>query len=208
MREPRTKAHWTDRYVDIASVALISLAAVLTATCGYQSSRYATLRTQLFSEADVHRTTALSYTNRSNELRIIDVGLFVQYIAAGTTGNSPLQRYILEHERREMRPAMEAWLALKPSARPDSPFAMPQYKLATNEAADRENAIAQQLFDRAEHAGAASDDFVRATVAFATVSFLAAMSVKFFYPLHIVMIVLGAVIFVYGLVHVFQLQFI
>jgi hypothetical protein len=208
MSERAGKAHWTDRYVDIASVALISLAAVLTASCGYQSSRYATVRTQLFSEAGVHRATALSYTNRSNALRIIDVGLFVQYIAAGTTGNAPLQRYILEHERAEVRPAMDAWLALKPSARPNSPFAMPQYKLATDVAAEREDAIAQQLFDRAEHAGTTSDDFVRSTIAFATVSFLAAMSVKFFYPLHIIVIALGVVFFVYGFVHWVRLTFI
>ncbi|HTJ26796.1 MAG TPA: hypothetical protein VMA36_11605 [Candidatus Limnocylindria bacterium] len=208
MSEAPRKTHWTDRYVDIASVALISLASVLTALCGYQSSLYATQRTQLFSSANVHRVTAASYAGRSNALEIIDVGLFVQYIAAGTTGDATLQRYIVEHLRPEMRPAMNAWLALKPGARPNSPLAMPEYKLATDADAQRETALAEGLFARAEEAGALSDRFVKATVTFATVSFLAAMSTKFFYPLHLVMIVLSAAIFLYGLVHIAQLRFI
>jgi hypothetical protein len=198
--------HRSDRFVDIASVALISLAAVLTATCTYQSSLWATQRSQLFSEATAHRITAATAADRSNALLTIDVGLFVQYIDADKSNNTRLAQYILEHLRPAMRPAMKAWLALPPRARPDSPFEMPEYRLATNATASLETSRADQDFLHAQQAANESDQFVRVTLVFATVSFLAAMSTKFVYPRHLIVIALGTMIFIYGVFHLTRLH--
>lgn len=203
-----SKPHWTDRFVDVASVALISLAAVLTAVCGYQSALRATERTRLFNEAEVHRVAAAAASGRANALETIDVGLYVQYIVAEKSGNPSLQQYIAQRFRPEMQPAMKAWLATKPDARPSSPFVMPEYRLASDAVAKRESATADDDFTQAQNAGALSDAFVRGTVTFATVSFLAAMSTKFRYPFHLIMIVLSALIFAYGLWHLTKLRFV
>lgn len=204
--ERQAKAHWSDRFVDVASVALISLAAVLTAACTYQSALWATQRTQLFNEANSHRLEAATAAGRSNAIEAIDVGLFVQYIAAEKNGNASLGRFLLAHLRPAMRPAMHAWLAMPEDARPNSPFDLPEYRLATDVAAARETARAEEIFTQAQRAGDESDQFVRVTLTFATVSFLAAMSTKFAYPNHLIMIVVSALLFLYAAAHLAYLH--
>jgi hypothetical protein len=204
--ERQSKTHSTDRFVDVASVALISLAAVLTAACTYQSALWATQRTQLFNEANRHRLEAATAAGRSNMLETIDVGLFVQYVAAEKNGNASLGRYLLAHLRPAMRPAMNAWLAMSGDARPNSPFDLPEYRLATDVTATRETSRADEAFTRAQRAGDESDQFVRVTLTFATVSFLAAMSTKFAYPNHLIMIVLSVLLFLYAAGHLTQLH--
>jgi hypothetical protein len=105
-----------------------------------------------------------------------------------------------------MRPATNAWLATRQDLRPNSPFDMPEYRLATNTTAVRETWAAEESVARAQQAADGSDQFVRVTLTFATVSFLAAMSTKFAYPNHLVMIALGPLLFLYAVGHLAHLR--
>jgi hypothetical protein len=197
-----------DRWVDLASVVLISLATVLTAWCGYESARWTSLQTRSYNEASSQRLQASVQSARTNALETIDVATFLQFVRAVATNSAEEQDFILKRFRPEMKRAVDAWIATRPRtnpAAPSSPFAMPQYQLASTREADRLNALASESFLRATAANENGDQYVRLTVIFAAVSFLAGISTKFFYPNHIIVVVLGFGALAFGLIRMFEL---
>jgi hypothetical protein len=199
-----------DRFVDVAGVVLISIAAVLTAVCGYQSGRWSGAQTREYNMANAQRIESAEAADRGLALTAIDVNLFLNYVNAVSVGNTRDADFIYRRFRPEMRPAMKAWLATKPLTNPhapSSPFVMPQYSLATNSSSRRLAAQAAGDFDAAQLANRHADDFLLLTVIFAGVSFLAGVSTKMTYPRHAIVIVLGLIGVVYGLIRLVELPF-
>ena len=197
-----------DRYVDIAAVVLISLATVLTAWCGYQAARWSGLQTRSYNEASAARVRSAEAAARANALQNVDVTLFLQYVVAVGEDHPAVADFIARRFRPEMRPAFEAWLATKPRTNakaPPSPFAMPQYRLAENGEADHLAATASERFEVAQQANETADAFVRLTVIFAAVSFLAGIGTKFRYPSHAIVVTVGFIALIYGAIQLVQL---
>jgi hypothetical protein len=197
-----------DRWVDFSSVVLISAATVLTAWCGYEAARWTALETRLYNEASAGRVTSTVASTRANMLETVDIVAFLNYIQAEAAGRVAQRDFIYHRLRREMRPAMDAWLATKPlknPAAPSTPFAMPQYRLHANEEAVRLNALADKRFQAAENASELGDWYVRLTVIFAAVSFLAGVSTRFVSPNNIYVIIVGFGILAFGLIRMFVL---
>lgn len=197
-----------DRAVDLASVILISAATVLTAWCGYESARWTAMQTRQYNEASSQRIAAAVLEGRTNTLETIDVATFLQYVGAVAAHSDEEQTFIYRRFRPEMRRAVDAWVATKPRQNPrapSSPFAMPQYRLHTHEEAARLNALSAASFESAAHANELGDQFVRLTVIFAAVSFLAGISTRFMFPYHVIVVVLGFGALAYGLVRLFEL---
>ncbi|HXO17252.1 MAG TPA: hypothetical protein VN909_03700, partial [Candidatus Dormibacteraeota bacterium] len=139
MIEPKA----VDRVVDIASVVLISVAAVMSALCGYQSAHWGGQQARLYNAADASRAYAAEAAARANTLTVIDVALFLDYINAVDAGDLRKSGFLYRRFRPEMRPAMRDWLASKPLTNPNapsSPFVMPEYKLRTNAEASNDEA--------------------------------------------------------------------
>jgi hypothetical protein len=200
----------TDRIVDVASVALISVAAVLSAVCGYQSARWGEQQARLYSLASANRIQSAQVADRAGILTSIDVTLFLHYLDAVAAGNTREAQFLRRRFRPEMRPAMDAWLATKPLKNPkapSSPFAMPQYTLRANAEARKFNAQASAEFDRAQTAARHADEFLLLTVIFASVSFLAGVSTKMVFPRHAIVITVGVLALIYGLVRLGRLPF-
>lgn len=199
-----------DRIVDFASVLLISVAAVLTAVCGYQSARWSGQQTRLYNVANASRTNSAEAAARANTLTVIDVALFLDYINAVDAGDARKVQFLSKRFRPEMRPAMRDWLASKPLTNPhapSSPFVMPEYRLRTNAEARKGAATAAASFNDALAANRHADEFVLLTVIFAAVSFLAGISTKMTYPRHAIVVALGFVGLVYGIVRLVALPF-
>jgi hypothetical protein len=197
-----------DRWVDIASVLLISAATVLTAWCGYEGARWTAIQTRQYNASSADRLAASVQSGRANALETVDVATFLQYVSSVATRNSAEQAFIYARFRPEMKRAVDAWLATKPlknKAAPSSPFAMPQYHLETSLEAQRLNALASASFTAATHANETGDAFVRLTVIFAAVSFLAGMSTKFVFPFHVIVIGGGVLVLIFGLIRMFAL---
>ncbi|HTA38476.1 MAG TPA: hypothetical protein VK760_05350 [Candidatus Acidoferrales bacterium] len=197
-----------DRWVEVASVVLISLATVLTAWCGYESARWTSLQTRSYNEASSQRLQASVQSARSNTLETVDVATFLQFVRAVATHTTEEQDFIYKRFRPEMKVAVDAWIATKPRtnpAAPPSPFAMPEYRLATSREAERLNASASESFLKATAANENGDQYVRLTVIFAAVSFLAGISTRFFYPNHLIVVVLGFGALAFGLIRMFEL---
>jgi hypothetical protein len=199
-----------DRVVDVASVALISIAAVLTALCGYQSGRWGGQQARLYGEANAARVEAAQASDRANILTAIDVGLFLHYVDAIAAGNAREAQFLFQRFRPEMRPAMRAWLASKPLQNPrapSSPFVMPQYSLRTHAEAIADDRLAAARFKDAVEATHHGDDFLLLTVIFAAVSFLAGISTKMMYPRHAIVVAVGFAGLIYGLIRLVALPF-
>jgi hypothetical protein len=199
-----------DRVVDIASLALISITAVLSALCGYQSGRWGETQTRLYNVANADRVRGAEAVGRGNTLTIIDVTLFLNYINAVAGGRTREAAFIEQRFRPEMRPAMNAWLATKPLTNPkapSSPFVMPEYTLHTRAEAQGDEDRAAASFQSAQEAARHADDFLLLTVVFAGVAFLAGMSTKLQFPRHAIVVSLGTLALLYGLIRLVRLPF-
>jgi hypothetical protein len=191
-------------------VVLISIAAVLSAVCGYQSGRWSGHQAMYYSIANADRISSAEEADRANVLTAIDVALFLQYIDAIDAGNAPKEQFIYRRLRPEMKKALDAWVATKPRTNPkapSSPFVMRQYSLETRAAAKRFEDSAGVNFTLAQEANRHSDDFLLLTVIFAGVSFLGGISTKMLYPRHAVLVGLGVIGLVYGIVRLVELPF-
>jgi hypothetical protein len=199
---------FVDRFVDVASVVLISIAAVLTALCGYQSARWSGHQARDYNIANAERIASAESSDRANVLTAIDVGLFLQYIDAVAAGNTAKAQFVYQRLRPEMKPAMDAWIKAKPRLNPkapSSPFVMPQYSLQTRAKARRLEASAQATFEQAQAANEHSDNFLLLTVIFAGVSVLGGMSTKMFFPRHLILV--GLIGLIYGGIRLAELPF-
>ncbi len=199
-----------DRAVDVASVVLISVAAVLSAICGYQSARWSGQQTRLYNVANASRTLSAEAAARSNALTVIDVAVFLDYVNAVDAGDTRKAQFLYKRFRPEVRPVMRDWLATKPFTNPkapSSPFVMKQYALKTNAEARDHEAVAKATFGRATAATHNSDDFVLLTVIFAGVSFLAGISTKMTFPRHAIVVAVGILALAYGTGRLVHLPF-
>jgi hypothetical protein len=164
----------------------------------------------LYNEAAVYRGAAAADAGITNELHLIDIGLFVRYLEAVDDKDRSMAAILSARFRPEARPAIAAWLAKNPLSNPNapkSPFVMPEYQLASDAHMKAELARSDRAFTEAGEANERSDDFLRLTVVFSTVAFLGGMSTKFKFPLHIAMVAVGTIALVYGVVRLFVLPF-
>jgi hypothetical protein len=197
-----------DRAVDIGSVILISAATVLTAFCGYEAARWTALQTRQYNEASVTRISSAVAAGRTNTLETIDVATFLEYVRAISSGRADEQSFIYKRFRPEMRHAVDAWIATKPLKNPNapsSPFAMPEYQLQSTAEAARLGAMSAASLRDAGDSNELGDQYVRLTVIFAAVSFLAGISTRFFFPNHLVVVSVGFVALAYGLIRMVEL---
>lgn len=200
----------TDRIVDIASVALISVAAVLTALCGYESGRWSGYQARLYSTASADRVLAAQAADKALAYTAINVNLFLNYIDAVDTGDAKRATFIYRRLGPVMQSAMKAWLATKPMTNPSapsSPFDMPQYALPANKLSRDYAAQASAEFQDAQKATHHADEFLLLTVIFAGVSFLAGISTRMVFPSHLIIVALGTAITIYGLIRLAELPF-
>jgi hypothetical protein len=169
--------------VDLEVVAVIILAVVtiLTAWSAFQATKWSGVMAIAFSEANAARTEATQAAARVNAEQAVDVGLFVAYVEARSTGDDELAAFLEERFRAEFRPAFEAWIARDPLTNPDapaSPLAMDEYVLAEQIEADEATATADLRGQQARDANQTGDNYVLVTVLFASVLFFAGVSTK------------------------------
>ena len=199
-----------DRAVDIAAVALISLAAVLSAVCGYQSGRWSGLQSRMYALASATRIEAAEAGTKSIALTAIDVATFLQFINAYEEHDAKKTAFLYQRFRPVMRTATAEWIAARPLLNPkapSTPFAIPSYLRAAHAA---ERGLAEQAtadFEAAQTANEHADAFLLLTVTFAGVSFLAGMSTKFVFPQHVIVIGVGCIVFIYGIIRIVELPF-
>jgi len=171
----------SDRRLELYATILLAMAAVATAWASYQSSRWHGKQAQAQSAsiaARVESSKAAGVTNRQVQ---IDVGIFTQWVDAYATGETELADFYRHRFREEFEPAFEAWIATRPLRNPRaplSPFAMPEYELASTKEAERLESEATAASHEVRIDIQRADNYVLAVVLFAVSLFFAGISTK------------------------------
>jgi hypothetical protein len=135
----------------------------------------------------------------------IDVATFIQWVDAQERGNTKLADFYRHRFRDEFEPAFTAWLATDPLTSPnapETPFAMPEYRLAASTEADRLEAAAAHDSNTAKDANERANGYMLGVVLFASALFFAGLSTKLESPgARKGVLALGCVLFVASFVY-------
>lgn len=162
------------RVLDVVTVLLLSVTAVITAWCGFEASKWGGEMSIAFSQASSARVQAASAEARAQAARQYDLTIYTEWVLAERDGEDELVEFIEERFSDEFAVAFEAWDAEGRVA--DGPFAMAEYVPPGEEEAAELRDRADQKFDEALRNNQRGDDYSLLTVLFALVLFFAALS--------------------------------
>lgn len=154
----------------------MSLAALATSWASYQASLWSGEQAQHDATSGTYRAKSTRASTRADELRLIDIGAFGQWMNAASRGDWELAGFIRHRFRREFIPAFENWIASHPLTSPaaaPTPFVHPSYRLADDAIADSLDRIADHEVAESQRANRISDGYVLDAVIMATVLFFA-----------------------------------
>jgi hypothetical protein len=199
----------TERWLELGAVLLLSLATLATAWSGYQAAQWSGEQSQRYSQASALRVRADEDTVSGGQIHLDDLMLVNGWFNATESGNPRLAADYRRRFRPAFQPVFAAWLALHPLTNrraPPGPTYMPQYNPAPFVAAAADSAEADRVFAEGSEAKTNDDDHILATVFFAAVLFLAAVSLRVeWLRLRMVVLGLGSIVFVGALVFVLTL---
>jgi hypothetical protein len=159
---------------ELVAVILLALVAVLTAWCGFQSTKWGGDSSVAFSEASAARIQASDDESEARDARMIDISVFTQWVLAGADDDPSLAEYIEARFSPELTVAFDAWQADGMQER--GPFVMDQYVPPGTEQAAESTKKANELQAKALDFNDKGDAYSLMTVLFALVLFLAAIA--------------------------------
>jgi hypothetical protein len=153
---------------------VLSITAVLTAWCGFESSQWSGEMSIAFSEASGARIEAARQSGVANAARQADLTIWGVHVQARAQGDTALARYVEQRFTDHFRVAYREWMAEgEPTA---GPFKMKEYvPPGTTEAAAADQ-LADSRFADALVFNQRGDNYTILTVLFALVLFFAAAS--------------------------------
>jgi hypothetical protein len=188
----------TDR-VELVATVLLAVAAVATAWSSYQATRWNGEQTKAGARTNAIRLDAARAQGLAEAQTQVDVATFTQWVDAYARDEKMLTTFYFERFREEFKPAVNAWIATRPlktEGAPLTPFAMPEYKLAAAEDADRLDAEAEASAATVRENIQRASNYVLGVVLFAVALFFAGMSTKLgAQRLRVITVALGCVIF-------------
>jgi hypothetical protein len=190
----------SQRRLELHATVLLAIATLGTPWAAYQSRQWKGEQSQAYSRATADRIAVNRESAVANRQVQIDVATFLQWVDARAHGDGKLADFYRARFRDEFTPAFDAWLATKPLTSPnapETPFAMPQYRLAATAEADRLEQQAGQGSNRAKDANERANNYMLAVVLFASALFFAGLSTKLkTRSARLSMLVLSSVVFV------------
>jgi hypothetical protein len=139
-----------DRWIEFFSAAILALAVVGTAWCGYQAARWGGQQALYFVEAIAAQQNSIQQANQAVLVQSLHVDLFVEWASAVSQDNQQLENFLFERFPPELKRATEIWLTLEPVTDPNappSPFAMPEYTLGQSEESEKLSIVADDFFE-------------------------------------------------------------
>ena len=168
-------------WVELAATILLAFAAVATAWSSYQATRWNGEQAKTASRVNKTRIDAGRAAGRANAETQVDIATFIQWVDAYAKDETELESFYRTRFREEFKPAFDAWIATRPlesSGAAPTPFALPEYKLASAIEAERLDAQAEVLAARVRRDIQRASNYVLAVVLFAVALFFAGMSTK------------------------------
>ena len=186
--------------VELVATVLLALAAVATAWCSYQATRWNGEQAKASAGASAARFQASRAADLANTQTEVDVAAFTQFVNAYARDEDELAAFYRARFRPEFIPAVEAWIDTRPlvnSDAPLTPFRMPQYELAATAKADRLDKVAETFAAEARTDIQQASNYVLGVVLCAVALFFAGMSAKMNAPAsRLALLVLGCVVFI------------
>jgi hypothetical protein len=186
-------------WVEIVATLLLALAAVATAWSSYQASRWNGEQAKASGRTNGIRIQAARAAGLAEAQTQIDVATFVQWVNAERSKDEALADFYRDRFRKEFRPAFVAWEATRPAENPDAPptpFAMPEYRLASTAEAERLDQAAAAASAAVSTSIQHATNYVLGVVLFSVALFFAGMSTKLQSPvLRKSLLVLGCLLF-------------
>lgn len=162
------------KILDVLAVLMLSIVAVLTAWCGFQSSKWGGEMSIAFSQASSARVQAVAAEGEARDARQYDLTIWSQWVLADERADTTLQDYIEARFTPEFAAAFDAWDAAGRTAQ--GPFAMSEYVPPGTAEAVELNDRADARFAAALENNQRGDNYTILTVLFALVLFFVAMS--------------------------------
>jgi hypothetical protein len=171
----------SDRSFEIGTTLLLALAAVATAWSSYQAARWQGEQARSFGRASATRLESTRASGVANRQIQIDVATFIQWVDAYAHNDAMLESFYRKRFRPEFAPAVDAWVRTRPLVNPRAPltpFAMPQYRVAANDEAERLERTASAFAAEASRNIDKATRYVLCVVLFAASLFFAGMSTR------------------------------
>jgi hypothetical protein len=170
----RTGHTRTSEAHELIAVILLSLVAVLTAWCGFETSKWNGDSSVAFSEASADRIEAVDDESRARDARALDLAVYAQWVVATAGQDQTLADYIEQRFSPQFAAAFDAWDA--GGRAEQGPFAREEYVPPGTQEAAEASARADASFARALDYNDKGDNYSLMTVLFALVLFLAAIA--------------------------------
>ena len=170
-----------DRWHELLVAALLVVAAVATSWSSYQATRWNGEQAKAAGRTGAFRIDAARSSSLAEGQTQVDVATFIAWADADRRGDSELAAFYVSRFRPEFAKAFDAWLATKPltnASAPKTPFAMPDYKLATQADADRLDVAAEASAAEVSRNIQRASNYVLTVVLYSVVLFFAGMSTK------------------------------
>ncbi len=167
---------------EAVALALLSLATVGTAWCSFQAAAWGGVSQRCSHLSAAAGRNAAAAQLQYQQLGMMDVLLFSQYINARSVSNEALSRFYADRFRGEAKTAFEAWMATRPfenaSAAPH-PFVTNFYQPRLLTQAALAEAESQTWWLKGGEAGRTARSYVLITVMLASALFCGGTASKF-----------------------------
>jgi hypothetical protein len=181
--EPKEAAHFLGQeLLEIGEAVLLAIIAIATAWSGYQAALWTGQQAELYGQASKLRVQAEGAAAFANQERLYNASTVVEWLKAEAHGDKKLADLFERRFLPEFRPAFEVWKKTDPLNNPNAPAGpqlMAEYRSSKTAEAAKLNDQATEVFEQGTRDRERSDQYVRATVALATVLLLIAIGQRF-----------------------------
>ncbi|MBI3622643.1 hypothetical protein HY212_01000 [Candidatus Pacearchaeota archaeon] len=186
--------------MDLVYAAILGLAVVITAWCGYQHELWSSALTFELKQANTAHREFTTAQLKEGQSTVIDAIAFTGYLDAVSNHDQKLSDYYKNSFRPEMRAAFDAWMKTDPfnnTTAKTSPFDMPEYPLSSD--SEKVNSFLQIVDEKSQNASKMSSiasNYVFFTSMYASVSFLEGIGRVFASrKMQFIFLVMGAIVF-------------
>jgi hypothetical protein len=155
--------------VELSSWVLLAAATVASAWCAYQASLWNGEQMRAMSRSGVAQFASAREMSNVNREVMIDVGTYLNFVAADLRGETGLATFLRTNARPEFKPALESWIVKKRTehANLPTPFTLPEYHISERDKMAQLDEQARKDIEEANAANQSSDGYVLHTVLFA-----------------------------------------
>lgn len=164
------------------ALVLLSLATVGTAWCSFEAAVWGGASQRLSNLSAASARTAAASQLQYQQLAVLDVLLFSQYMNARSMSNNSLAQFYAQRFRGEAKTAFESWMATDPffnTNAPAHPFVTNFYQPRLLKEAKSAEADSQLQWRQAGEAGGVSRNYILITVLLASALFCAGTASRF-----------------------------